>query len=69
MNFKFILILVLGLLIFTSQILFGFIFYKTYDEATETGKILYGKYKMFYFGNIGVLVLMAVVDGLLVLKA
>lgn len=68
MNFRLILILALGLLIFTSQILFGLIFYNTYS-STETGTALYEKFKWFYFGNVGVLVLMAVIDGLLFLKA
>lgn len=68
MNFKLILILTLGLLIFTSQILFGIIFYNSYS-STETGVVLYGKYKWLYFGNVGALILMAVINGLLFLKA
>lgn len=68
MNFKLILILTLGLLIFTSQILFGIIFFKSYNSS-ETGITLYGNLKWLYFGNVGVLLAMVVVNSLLFLKA
>lgn len=68
MNFKLILILTLGLLIFASQIVFGLIFYNTYNSA-ETGKDIYGKHKWLYYGNVGVLLTMFVINGLLFLKA
>lgn len=68
MNFKLILILTLGLLIFTSQILFGVIFYNTYS-STETGKKIYEDNQWLYFGNVGVLMIMLVINGLVFLKA
>lgn len=69
MNFKLILILTLGLLIFTSQILFGIIFYNTYNNDTDNGKKIYDNFQWVYLGNVGVLLLMLVVNGLLFLKA
>lgn len=68
MNFRLILILTLGLLIFASQILFGIIFYNSYNSA-ETGKKIYENFQWLYFGNVGVLLLMIVINGLLFLKA
>lgn len=68
MNFKLILILTLGLLIFASKILFGLIFYNTYNSS-ESGKDIYEKHQWLYFGNVGVLLAMFVINGLLFLKA
>lgn len=69
MNFKMILILVLGLLIFTSQILFGIIFYNTYNNDTDKAKKVYEDYQWAYLGNAAILLLMLVVNGLIFLKA
>lgn len=69
MNFKMILILVLGLLIFSSQILFGIIFYNTYNNNNDTGKKVYEDFQWAYLGNAAILLLMMVVNGFVFLKA
>lgn len=68
MNFRMILVLCLGLLLFTSIILFGVIFYQTYD-SNEDGKTSFGKWKSLYFGNVAVLLIAVLIDGLLFIKA
>lgn len=68
MNFRLILVLCIGLLLFTSIILFGFIFYQTYD-SNDTGKVSFGKWKSLYFGNVAILILAVLIDGVLFIKA
>lgn len=68
MNFRLILVLCLGLLLFTSIILFGFIFYQTYD-SDDKGKDSFGKWKSLYFGNVAVLIMAVLINGILFIKA
>lgn len=68
MNFKLILILALGLLIFTSIILFAVITYKTKIEKTDKGETIFKNLYSLYYGNIGVLIVMLLIDGILFIK-
>lgn len=68
MNFRLILVLCLGLLLFTSTILYGIIFYNTYD-SDDTGKVAFGKFKSLMFGNFAVLVMALLINGILFIKS
>lgn len=68
MNFRLILILCLGLLLFTSIILYGVIFYNTYD-SDETGKKSFGDFKSLMFGNFAVLIMALLINGILFIKS
>lgn len=68
MNFRLILILCLGLFLFTSIILYGVIFYNTYD-SDDTGKVAFGKFKSLMFGNFAALIMALLVNGILFIKS
>lgn len=68
MNFRLILILSLGLLIFISMILFTLISYKNYGETTKKSSEFYKETSTLYYANFGTLICMLMVNGLLFLK-